>query len=80
MTVSERAMMRIREEMAERKLSQRDLARLLRCSQGRVGKILAGSINLRLNDLALLADAVGITLVETVRDRGLEFLVVSQFS
>lgn len=73
MNVSERAMMRIREEMTERKLSQRDLAQLLRCSQGRVAKMLNGGVHLRLSDLAILAEAVGIPLVEAVRDRGLEF-------
>lgn len=73
MTAAERALQRIREEMTERKLSQRDLADELKCSQSRVAKILNGGVNLRVNDLATLAAAVRITLTETVRDRGLEF-------
>lgn len=73
MTPAQRAVIRIREEMTERKISQRDLASLLKCSQGRVAKMLNGGVQLRVNDLATLAGAVGITLVEAIRDRGLEF-------
>lgn len=73
MTPAHKALLRIREEMTERKISQRDLAEALNCSQGRVAKIMGGGVNLRFNDLAILADAVKISLVETVRDRGLEF-------
>jgi transcriptional regulator with XRE-family HTH domain len=73
MTLAERAVLRIREEMAARGLSQRDLAGLLHCSQGRVAKLLTGGVKLRLNDVAVLADAVGITAVEAIRDRGVEF-------
>lgn len=73
MTPAHKALMRIREEMTERKISQRDLAEALNCSQGRVAKIMGGGVNLRFNDLAILAAAVKLPLVETVRDRGLEF-------
>lgn len=73
MTPAHKALLRIREEMTERKITQRDLAERLRCSQGRVAKIMNGGVNLRFNDLAVLAEAVKLSLVETVRDRGLEF-------
>lgn len=73
MLASDRALQRIREEMTERKISQRDLASTLKCSQGRVAKILNGNVNLRVNDLETLAHAVGIRLSEAVRDRGVEF-------
>lgn len=73
MTAAERALLRVREEMNERHISQRDLAALLRCSQGRITKILNGGVNLRVDDLETLADAVGLRLTELVRDRGLEF-------
>lgn len=73
MTTSERALLRIREEMTERHLSQRDLAEALKCSQSRVAKILHGGVNLRLDDLQTLANAVGVSLTEVLRDRGLEF-------
>jgi transcriptional regulator with XRE-family HTH domain len=42
MTLAERAVLRIREEMTERHVSQRDLADRLKCSQGRIAKILNG--------------------------------------
>lgn len=73
MTAAERAVLRIREEMAERKISQRDLAETLSCSQGRIAKILNGGVRLTVNDLDTLAKAVGLYLTEVVRDRGLEF-------
>lgn len=73
MTPAERAVLRIREEMAERRITQRDLSDKLRCSQGRVAKLMNGGLHLRFNDVATLAEAVGITMVEAVRDRGLEF-------
>lgn len=73
MTLAERAVMRIREEMTERHVTQRDLAKDLKCSQGRVAKLLNAGVHLRINDVAILADAVGITVVEAIRDRGLEF-------
>jgi len=73
MTIAERVVMRIREEMTERHISQRDIAETLKCSQGRVAKILNGGVNLRVNDVGVLAEAVGITVVEALRDRGLEF-------
>jgi len=73
MTLAERAVLRIREEMTERHVSQRDLAERLKCSQGRIAKILNGGVNLRLNDVAVLAQAVGISPVEAIRDRGVEF-------
>lgn len=73
MTPAERAVLRIREEMTARNISQRDLADRLNCSQGRIAKMLNGHVELRLNDAEELAQAVGLTLVEVIRDRGLEF-------
>lgn len=73
MTAAKRALLRVREEMTERKISQRDLAETMRCSQGRIAKILNGGVNLRVDDLDTLARAVGISLTEAVRDRGMEF-------
>lgn len=73
MKPSEHALLRIREEMQERRISQRDLAEKMDCSQGRIAKILSGGVNLRFDDLATLAEAVGIRLTEAVRDRGMEF-------
>lgn len=73
MTASSRALLRVREEMTERRLSQRDLAETLKCSQSRIAKIMNGGVNLRVDDLNTLATAVGISLTEACRDRGVEF-------
>ncbi len=73
MSPAENAISRIRDEMRTRQLSQRDIAERLKCSQGRIAKILNARVNLRVQDLGELAQAVGITLTEAVRDRGLEF-------
>ncbi len=72
-SASEKARLRIREEMAKRDLSQRDLAGILGWSQSRVSKNLNARIELGLDDLAALCFAVGISLTEAVRDRGMEF-------
>lgn len=72
-TAAQRAVQRIREEMAERHVSQRDLATDLKCSQGKIAKMLNGGVHLRINDVDRLAAAVGLRLSEVVRDRGLEF-------
>ena len=73
MTPAERAVRRIREEMDARKITQRELAKRMQCSQSRITKLLNGDVDLRVNDAADLATAVGLALVEAIRDRGLEF-------
>lgn len=72
-SASERARIRIREEMARKKMSQRDVAGILDWSQSRVSKNLNARIELGLDDLASLSFAVGLQLTEAVRDHGLEF-------
>lgn len=72
-TAAERSLLRIQDEMAKRKLTQRDMAKRLGCSQGKVAKLMKGRVNLRVNDLAALSEAVGLHLSETIRDRGFEF-------
>lgn len=74
MTAAETALLRIREEMHERKVTQRDLAEAFDCSQGRIAKILNGGVNLRVSDVELLAKVVKLDLVEVMRDRGAEFV------
>lgn len=59
--------------MSERHITQEELAERMHTSQSRLGKILRHGIRLRVDDLDLLARGVGIGLVETVRDRGMEF-------
>lgn len=70
---SERARLRIREEMARKHLSQRDLAGILDWSQSRISKNLNARIELGLDDLAAMCFGVGLSLTEAVRDHGLEF-------
>lgn len=74
MTAAQTALLRIREEMHERKITQRDLAEAFDCSQGRIAKILNGGVNLRVSDLELLAKIVKLDLVEVVRNRGVDFV------
>lgn len=73
MSISSNALLRIREEMHNKDINQRDMAERLKCSQGRVNKMLNGGVNLRVEDLGALARAVGLPITETLRDRGLEF-------
>ncbi len=78
-TISERIVLRIKDEMDARDISQRDLAEILTrrtdevWTQSRVGKVLNLRVALRVEDVATVAAAVGLSLVEVVRDPGLEF-------
>lgn len=80
MTVSDRIRARLRDALADRKLSQRAISDRLQkftgetWSQPRVGKILNGRVELKIEDLALLAGLAGISLVELVREQGREFV------
>lgn len=60
--------------MARKRLSQRDLAGILGgWSQSRIAKLLTGRVQMTLPDLESLCFAVGISVTEAVRDRGMEF-------
>ena len=77
--LEEQVRLRIREEMTRKNLSQRDLSGLLggpskHWSQSRVGKILTGRVQMGVADMEALCFAVGLSVVEAVRDHGLEFL------
>ena len=72
-TVAARALLRIREEMEVRDITQRDLAERFGDSQSRIAKILNQGVNLRVEDLERLCETVGISVAEAVRDRGYEF-------
>jgi len=58
----------------KKKLSQREIADLLRWSQSRVAKLLTGRVEMGVDDLAGLCFALDLRLTEVVRDHGLEFL------
>lgn len=77
-TLAERARRRLRDEMIQKHLSQRDLSDLLGgaeagWSQSRIAKVLNGRVDLTINALEALAFAVGLSPTEIVRDHGLEF-------
>jgi transcriptional regulator with XRE-family HTH domain len=70
---SDQARLRIREEMERQKLSQREVADMLKWSQSRVAKNLTGRVEMTVDDLDSLCFAVGLSIVEALRDRGIEF-------
>lgn len=72
--LSERVRFRLREEMSRRKLSQQEVADLIQWTQSRVAQKLTGRTPITLEELAALCFGVGISLVEVVRDHGLEFM------
>lgn len=72
-TTSSRVRARLLQEMKDRKMSQTDIAGILEWTQPRVSKILHGRVELGVEELSALCFAVGISLTEAVRDRGMEF-------
>lgn len=77
---SDRIRERLKQALSEKKLSQRKLAKLLSkftgetWSQPRVGKVLNGNVELKVDDLAALCALAGLSLVEIVREQGREFV------
>lgn len=71
--LSERVLMRIREEIGRRDWSQRDVAGMLNTNQSRVNKLLNGRIAMNIDDLEEFCTALQLSATEIVRDRGLEF-------
>jgi transcriptional regulator with XRE-family HTH domain len=59
--------------MARTKLTQADVAGILKWTQPRVSKVLRGRVELGVDDLGALCFAVGLSPTEVLRDRGLEF-------
>lgn len=71
--LSEQIRLRLREEMARLEMSQRDVAGILGWSQSHVAHILNGRVALTVDDLAEFAFGLNLSIVEAVRDRGMEF-------
>ena len=71
--LSEQVRLRLREEMARKDMSQRDVAGILGWSQSRVAHILNGRVEMSIDDLAEFAFGLNLSVVETVRDPGMEF-------
>lgn len=72
-TVTQRILTRIQEEMARLELSQRDVAAFSGLSESKISKLRHGVLDLGLEDAGKLSAAVGLSLTEAVRDRGMEF-------
>lgn len=72
--LSEQVRIRLREEMAVKDMSQRDVAGILTWSQSRVAHLLNGRVEMSIDDLAEFAQALGLSPTEVVRDRGMEFV------
>jgi transcriptional regulator with XRE-family HTH domain len=76
---SQRVRLRLKEELAARDISQRELAEILtqqtedEWTQSTVGKVLNGNVELTVDDADAIAKALRLFLTEAVRDRGLEF-------
>jgi transcriptional regulator with XRE-family HTH domain len=73
-TLAENARTRIREEMDRRKITVQELGQMLGWSKSRVGHLLTGNTVLGVDELAALCFAIGLSPVEAIRDRGLEFM------
>lgn len=79
-SVATRVRTRLRDELAQRKISQRALAERLErqtgdvWTQSRIGKVLTGSVELRVQDVADICAVSGISLVEMVREPGREYV------
>lgn len=76
--LEERVRLRLREEMAKKHLSQRDVSGILGgpdkgWSQSRVSKILNGHVEMGVSDMEGLCFALSVPIVEVVRDLGMEF-------
>lgn len=71
---------RILDYLAQHRITQRSLVPMLAqrtgeaWSQSRLHKVLNGHVELRFDDLAALSDALGVSMVELVRDQGRELV------
>lgn len=76
---SDRARLRLREELQARNITQQDLAEALTeitgevWSKGKVNHVLNGHVQLLVDDADAIAKVAKLYLTEVVRDRGLEF-------
>lgn len=59
--------------MVRQHVTQADIAGMLQWSQSRVSKYLTGRMELTVDALAALCFTVNLSLVEAVRDQGMEF-------
>ncbi len=80
MSAADPVRLRLRQLLADKGISQPKLCTLLSTATGRpwlvqrMGKILNGHIELRVEDLVLICQVAGLSLVEVVRDPSREFV------
>lgn len=72
-TLAQRTRRRVREELDRRKIVQSDIAGQLEWSQAKVAQKLNGRTPWTLEELEGLCFIAGLSPVEAIRDRGLEF-------
>ncbi len=72
-TLAQRVRRRIREELDRKKIVQTDIAGQLQWSQAKVAQKLNGRTPWTLDELEGLCFIAGISPVEAIRDRGMEF-------
>lgn len=72
-TLSEQVRERLRDEMHKKEISQRELADLLKWSQSRIMRAMTGRSEIGIDDLQSICFALGLSVLEVVRDQGLDF-------
>lgn len=72
-TASGRARARLKEEIKRGTLTQTDISVFAGWSQSKVSKILHGQLEMTVDDLEVICRALHLSIVEAVRDHGLEF-------
>lgn len=72
-SLNDRARERLRTEKDRRKLSERDIADLLKWNQSRVSQKLTGRTPITIDELGALCFALDLSPLEAIRDPGLEF-------
>lgn len=78
--LAQRVRQRLIDERSAQRVSQRELVRRINAqrpeewSQSKLAKVLTGAVELKMDDVECIGEALGLTMVEVVRDRGLEFV------
>lgn len=72
-TASARARARLNEEIKRGTVTQTDVSVFAGWSQSKVSKLLHGQLDISVDDLDVICTALGLSIVEAVRDHGLEF-------
>lgn len=74
MSLTARVLRRLADEMRQRHLTQADIGEAIGMTQSAVSKWFKRRVEIRVDDLEPLAQAVGLSVVELVRDPTMEFM------